>query len=94
MSRSSSPTPRPKQGPVAQFLFKQLSLTLVFWLLAPVASLTQESGPLANAGTPAGSAPFSTTRVIDVDAARHAKERRSEERRVGKECRSRWSPYH
>ena len=25
-------------------------------------------------------------------SARHA--RRSEERRVGKECRSRWSPYH
>ena len=24
----------------------------------------------------------------------HFKERRSEERRVGKECRSRWSPYH
>ena len=23
-----------------------------------------------------------------------AKHRRSEERRVGKECRSRWSPYH
>ena len=23
-----------------------------------------------------------------------ARERRSEERRVGKECRSRWSPYH
>ena len=23
-----------------------------------------------------------------------AKARRSEERRVGKECRSRWSPYH
>ena len=23
-----------------------------------------------------------------------AKENRSEERRVGKECRSRWSPYH
>ena len=27
----------------------------------------------------------------DLDAAR---ELRSEERRVGKECRSRWSPYH
>src|SRR2546422_11366140 len=27
----------------------------------------------------------------DVDAV---EERRSEERRVGKECRSRWSPYH
>src|SRR5258708_4084042 len=24
----------------------------------------------------------------------HARENRSEERRVGKECRSRWSPYH
>ena len=24
----------------------------------------------------------------------HAVENRSEERRVGKECRSRWSPYH
>ena len=24
----------------------------------------------------------------------HSKYRRSEERRVGKECRSRWSPYH
>ena len=26
--------------------------------------------------------------------ARPAHRRRSEERRVGKECRSRWSPYH
>ena len=24
----------------------------------------------------------------------HVQNRRSEERRVGKECRSRWSPYH
>ena len=28
------------------------------------------------------------------DLARKFGERRSEERRVGKECRSRWSPYH
>src|SRR2546430_3907089 len=27
-------------------------------------------------------------------ASREGVERRSEERRVGKECRSRWSPYH
>src|SRR5260370_18208353 len=26
--------------------------------------------------------------------AKHVDEARSEERRVGKECRSRWSPYH
>src|SRR2546430_11532687 len=30
-------------------------------------------------------------RVLEHLSARH---RRSEERRVGKECRSRWSPYH
>src|SRR2546422_10663742 len=29
--------------------------------------------------------------LIDED---HRRARRSEERRVGKECRSRWSPYH
>ena len=28
------------------------------------------------------------------DAKEMTQERRSEERRVGKECRSRWSPYH
>ena len=31
--------------------------------------------------------------LIDENEA-HAREVRSEERRVGKECRSRWSPYH
>ena len=28
------------------------------------------------------------------DAFQKVQKRRSEERRVGKECRSRWSPYH
>ena len=32
--------------------------------------------------------------VIDVDHFKLVNDRRSEERRVGKECRSRWSPYH
>ena len=36
--------------------------------------------------------PFSVTR--DSIATRINKQGRSEERRVGKECRSRWSPYH
>ena len=30
--------------------------------------------------------------VVDLDKSETS--RRSEERRVGKECRSRWSPYH
>src|SRR5260221_1462926 len=32
--------------------------------------------------------------VMEADALRMRVKRRSEERRVGKECRSRWSPYH
>ena len=31
--------------------------------------------------------------VLDADLSKSTKTR-SEERRVGKECRSRWSPYH
>ena len=33
-------------------------------------------------------------KTIDAKLARATKWFRSEERRVGKECRSRWSPYH
>ena len=33
-------------------------------------------------------------RSIAVDHNHQQMEQRSEERRVGKECRSRWSPYH
>src|SRR5256885_11895460 len=36
--------------------------------------------------------PFAASECLD--ALSQALETRSEERRVGKECRSRWSPYH
>src|SRR3712207_8963520 len=32
--------------------------------------------------------------IYNNPPGRHEEEGRSEERRVGKECRSRWSPYH
>ena len=35
-----------------------------------------------------------TTTSINLSACLAEKGKRSEERRVGKECRSRWSPYH
>ena len=35
-----------------------------------------------------------TTNLVVADKSRTEKTIRSEERRVGKECRSRWSPYH
>src|SRR5687767_15445817 len=33
-------------------------------------------------------------RRLEGALVRHDREKRSEERRVGKECRARWSPYH
>ena len=35
---------------------------------------------------------YETIRLLDKKG--YSQEQRSEERRVGKECRSRWSPYH
>ena len=35
-----------------------------------------------------------TAPIVDVSTLRVSQKTRSEERRVGKECRSRWSPYH
>ena len=32
--------------------------------------------------------------IFIIERSIQTKEKRSEERRVGKECRSRWSPYH
>ena len=34
------------------------------------------------------------TSVVQADSSWTIRHMRSEERRVGKECRSRWSPYH
>ena len=38
--------------------------------------------------------PYRTPDNFFEDMQQKVMERRSEERRVGKECRSRWSPYH
>ena len=35
-----------------------------------------------------------TAQVLEIGIAKSTFYARSEERRVGKECRSRWSPYH
>ena len=53
-----------------------------------------------NYSAPAGAAAEKVVQHIGAEIERHAakgaekKALRSEERRVGKECRSRWSPYH
>ena len=41
---------------------------------------------------------FTETQIVNIlklaDSGMKVEDIRSEERRVGKECRSRWSPYH
>ena len=37
---------------------------------------------------------YEVIRLVDLEQQTHEQCARSEERRVGKECRSRWSPYH
>src|SRR2546425_12647889 len=53
--------------------------------------------PFVDGNKRAGHAAMETFLVMngyEVAASVDASEQRSEERRVGKECRSRWSPYH
>ena len=57
-------------------------------LLAP---LGMEIVPQATLGVSDAEEPHGSFVENALAKARHA---RSEERRVGKECRSRWSPYH
>src|SRR6266540_4444960 len=58
----------------------------------PFASPPPPTDPFAAAGhRPAGADPFAEA---EGSRATLAVTDRSEERRVGKECRSRWSPYH
>src|SRR5258708_17962043 len=51
------------------------------------------AGPLSAPRTPALRRYVTTQSAVRIDPAVH-RLARSEERRVGKECRSRWSPYH
>ena len=79
-------------------------LLLVLWALA---GCDEDPETECGAARPAedGSCPLTlrfepeemqqtATRAADENAIRDLNIWRSEERRVGKECRSRWSPYH
>src|SRR3712207_6913111 len=53
--------------------------------------------PICSSSTPCGVASPASSRAPRKTTTRSSEnpgELRSEERRVGKECRSRWSPYH
>src|SRR5258706_13765078 len=56
--------------------------------------VTREGVVLENAPRAAGEAPPRGKRIPGSGSWSRPRRMRSEERRVGKECRSRWSPYH
>src|SRR5256885_981445 len=63
--------------------------------LVDLAGAEGRSGALRRARPPTGQGPATRVRPDrQRDAPRESRHGRSEERRVGKECRSRWSPYH
>ena len=59
----------------------------------PFATLPAVPG-MASIPTTLPNAPFSIEQFVAANIATRDLVHRSEERRVGKECRSRWSPYH
>src|SRR3989449_9082361 len=84
-----------RSGTVAETAIVMLSLPFalvggvwIMWLLDYNLSIAVAVGFIALAGVAA------ETGVVMLIYLDHAWKTRSEERRVGKECRSRWSPYH
>src|SRR2546422_11664690 len=63
----------------------------------PMVHVKDSAGPPDHRMTDVGAGSIDWKRIFarrDQAGIRHAFVERSEERRVGKECRSRWSPYH
>src|SRR2546430_16605701 len=67
-------------------------LPLLFATASPFPSSTRTSGPPPTAIL--GFSFFATLILFGIGLGTVVLGMRSEERRVGKECRSRWSPYH
>src|SRR3712207_9553619 len=65
----------------------------IYTASAPSPSIPPPTPPDGRARTSAGRSPASSPGAASR-SSRPKQGARSEERRVGKECRSRWSPYH
>ena len=88
----------------AKFFALMLAAMMVFCVVAgcqpqnPTGGDQQTNAPTPTTDTTpdpnAGTDPVAPNYVVDENGAIVHQDYRSEERRVGKECRSRWSPYH
>src|SRR2546425_8859089 len=86
---------RGKRGP----LRRVLSIDLIrrrrdLHLLVKLLSVVQGQGEFVGSGAHSERLPGEQEKTYLANFYRVVSGRRSEERRVGKECRSRWSPYH
>src|SRR3984885_14148842 len=70
------------------------STLAVFAILLATDAHAQMDGPSPASSAGPGQYAVSLTAVTSLTVPLGALSARSEERRVGKECRSRWSPYH
>ena len=64
--------------------------TMVCPLCHTILTEEKSKGQKSGSGFPDSEFEYNGARYVDIDSVAD----RSEERRVGKECRSRWSPYH
>src|ERR1043165_10294479 len=85
--RSSTPL-RKSAGDALTVRTMTLLPSTTLWLMASERISARRSPPVIDEST---STPFLPSTSA---ASQMIGEKRSEERRVGKECRSRWSPYH
>src|SRR2546425_11023605 len=80
---------------ICVFILLALAVLAVVWWLRnrPQAKPSGEASS-SHEGAPSAGAAEDILLILREAEARVASSSRSEERRVGKECRSRWSPYH
>src|SRR2546426_8463356 len=89
-SGRSTTTPRRSFFFQAEDGIRDYKVTGVQTCALPISRIRSSKENLKGGGTASGPVSF----MRGADASAGTIKSRSEERRVGKECRSRWSPYH
>ena len=81
-------------GPAAAYSYIALQEAIAQSGLTPEQVSNLRTGIVAGSGGASSSSQVELADVLRASGIKRVGTTRSEERRVGKECRSRWSPYH